>query len=61
MTNAHVAFQVSQVLVIEGHGHFAVVGHHVHFTVDGRDAAIFLTPVLEKIEAIVNIMHALGV
>jgi hypothetical protein len=37
------------------------MGYHVHFTVEGRDAAIFLTPVLEKIEAIVNIMHALGV
>ena len=58
VADAPVPFEIEEVLFREGVPHLAVVGYLVDMTVKGGNAAIFLPPVLEEIDAVVNVIDA---
>jgi len=56
MADPPVAGEVEKVLFVEGVSHLAVVSNLVYVMVESGDPAEFLTPVLEKINPVVDVV-----
>jgi hypothetical protein len=57
MTDSPIAGQVQKVLLREGIPHLAMMGYLVDMLIISGDPAVFLAPVLEKIDAVIDVVY----
>jgi hypothetical protein len=57
MTDTPIAGQVEEILFREGITHLAMMGYLADMLVIGGNPAVFLPPVLEKIDAVIDVKN----
>jgi hypothetical protein len=57
VADSPISSQVEKVLLREGITHLAMMGYLVDMLVIGGDSAVLLAPVLEKIDAVVDVIY----